>query len=135
MTQEQRGDEERVVAYDPRSGRPLWSHGDPARYSTVIAGTGPRATPLIEGGRVYALGATGLLNALDLASGRALWAHDVVRETGAMLPDWGKSARPPEGRSWSPRGRGTARGVRRRERRGERLVRGRRRQATAPRRC
>ena len=106
VTQEQRGDEERVVAYDLRSGRPLWSHGDRARYSTVIAGTGPRATPLIEGGRVYALGATGLLNALDLASGRALWAHDVVRETGATLPDWGKSASPllAEGRVVVPAG-------------------------------
>jgi len=106
VTQEQRGDEERVVAYELRSGRPLWSHGDPARYSTVIAGTGPRATPLIEGGRVYALGATGLLNALELASGRALWAHDVVRETGATLPEWGKSASPllAEGRVVVPAG-------------------------------
>ena len=94
VTQEQRGDEERVVAYELRSGRPLWSHADPARYSTVIAGTGPRATPLIEGRRVYALGATGLLNALDLTSGRKLWAHDVVRENGATLPEWGKSASP-----------------------------------------
>ena len=106
VTQEQRGDEERVVAYELRSGRPLWSHADPARYSTVIAGTGPRATPLIGSGRVFALGATGLLNALDLASGRTLWAHDVVRETGATLPEWGKSASPllAEGRVVVPAG-------------------------------
>jgi outer membrane protein assembly factor BamB len=94
VTQEQRGAEERVVAYDARTGRALWSHADVARYATVIAGVGPRATPTIDGGRVYTLGATGLLNALELASGRRLWSHDVVRETGATLPDWGKSSSP-----------------------------------------
>ena len=94
VTQEQRGAFERVVAYELRSGRPLWSHADAARYATVIAGVGPRATPTIGGGRVYTLGATGLLNALELASGRRLWSHDVVRETGAVLPDWGKSSSP-----------------------------------------
>ena len=94
VTQEQRGDEEQVVAYDARSGRALWSHADKARYATVIAGVGPRATPTIEGGRVYTLGGTGLLNALELASGRRLWSHDVVREADAVLPDWGKSSSP-----------------------------------------
>jgi outer membrane protein assembly factor BamB len=94
VTQEQRGSEERVVAYELATGKPLWSHADEARYATVIAGVGPRATPTIEGGRVYTLGATGLLNALELRSGRRLWSHDVVRETGATLPDWGKSSSP-----------------------------------------
>ena len=94
MTQEQRGDEERVVAYDPRSGRPLWSHADRARYETVIAGVGPRATPTIEDSRVYAMGATGILSALELASGKVLWSHDVVKETDAVIPDWGRSCSP-----------------------------------------
>ena len=94
VTQEQRGDEERVVAYDPRSGRPLWSHADRARYETVIAGVGPRATPTIEGSRVYAMGATGILSALELASGKVLWTHDVVKETDAPIPDWGRSCSP-----------------------------------------
>ena len=94
VTQEQRGDEERVVAYDLRSGRPLWSHADRARYETVIAGVGPRATPTIEGSRVYAMGATGILSALELASGKVLWSHDVVKETDAVIPDWGRSCSP-----------------------------------------
>ena len=94
VTQEQRGAEERVVAYELRSGKPLWSHADAARYETVIAGTGPRATPAIAGGRVYAMGALGILNALDLASGRRLWSRDVPKETRASLPDWGRSCSP-----------------------------------------
>jgi outer membrane protein assembly factor BamB len=94
VTQEQRGDEERVVAYDVRSGRPLWSHADRARYETVIAGVGPRATPTIDGPSVYAMGATGILNALDLASGKRLWSRDVLQETDAVLPEWGRSCSP-----------------------------------------
>ena len=94
VTQEQRGDEERVVAYELRSGRPLWSHADRARYETVIAGIGPRATPTIVGGRVFAMGATGILNALDLRSGARLWSRDVVKETEAQVPEWGRSCSP-----------------------------------------
>jgi len=94
VTQEQRGDEERVVAYEVRSGRPLWSHADRARYETVIAGVGPRATPTIDGASVYAMGATGILNALDLASGKRLWSRDVLQETDAVLPEWGRSCSP-----------------------------------------
>lgn len=94
VTQEQRGPEERVVAYDLATGAPRWSHADRARYETLIAGVGPRATPTIVGGRVYTMGGTGILNALDLATGRRLWSRQVVEEAGAKLPDWGKSCSP-----------------------------------------
>jgi outer membrane protein assembly factor BamB len=94
VTQEQRGDEEYVVAYDLATGKPRWSHGDKARYETIIAGIGPRATPTIVDGRVYTLGGTGILNALDLSTGRRLWMHQVVEEAGAKVPDWGKSCSP-----------------------------------------
>jgi outer membrane protein assembly factor BamB len=83
-----------VVAYDAATGRLLWSHRDPVRYATTIAGVGPRATPTIEGGRVFTMGATGVLNALDLATGRRLWTHDVLAEHGATSPEWGKAVSP-----------------------------------------
>jgi outer membrane protein assembly factor BamB len=94
VTQEQHGGEERVAAYDARSGRPLWSHAERARFDTVIAGVGPRATPTLHRGRVYAMGATGVLTALDLATGRLVWRRDVVAENGATLPEWGKAGSP-----------------------------------------
>jgi outer membrane protein assembly factor BamB len=40
------------------------------------------------------MGATGLLNALDLSTGRRLWSRDVPAENGAALPEWGKSCSP-----------------------------------------
>ena len=94
VTQEQRDDEERVVAYELRTGRQLWVHADRARYEAVIAGVGPRATPTVAGGRVYTVGATGILNALDLVTGRRLWTKDLLADNGARNPEWGKSCSP-----------------------------------------
>ena len=94
VTQEQHGDEERVVAYDLSTGEARWSHTDRARFATTIGGVGPRATPAIDGTTVYTMGATGVLNALELASGRPLWSRDLVAEYKVGLPEWGKSGSP-----------------------------------------
>ncbi len=94
VTLEQRGEEETVVAYDWYSGQPLWSHGDAAHYHTTIAGEGPRTTPTIVSNRVYTLGATGLLNCLDLATGRLIWCQDVPRDHGGKVGEWGVSCSP-----------------------------------------
>jgi outer membrane protein assembly factor BamB len=94
ITQEQRGEQEMVVAYRAKDGSPVWAHGDRARYQTTMAGEGPRATPTISGDRVFTLGSTGLLNALDLQSGRSLWRRDVAADNDSPLPDWGRSSSP-----------------------------------------
>lgn len=94
VTQEQRGDEELVTCYDLADGKLQWAHGHPVRFEEVIAGIGPRATPTIDQGRVYALGAEGHLMCLDGATGKLLWEHDLLDQTGAALPQWGKSGSP-----------------------------------------
>ncbi len=94
LTQEQRGSRELVTCYDLNSGRLIWSHADEARYFTTIAGEGPRATPTVRDSRVYALGATGILNCLDLVTGERLWSKNVIIENESVLPDWGMSGSP-----------------------------------------
>lgn len=94
VTQEQRGDDELVVCYELETGKPRWSHADRGRYDSVMAGDGPRSTPTIDGGLVYTLGARGILNCLDGATGKILWARNIVEETGAPLPMWGMSVSP-----------------------------------------
>jgi len=94
VTQEQRGDDELVVCYDLKTGEPLWSHGDKARYDTTIAGIGPRATPTISGGWVYTMGGTGTLNCLELATGKRIWSVDTLADHGAKLLDWGMAGSP-----------------------------------------
>ena len=94
ITQEQRGDDECVVAYDLLTGKEQWIHRNEARYQTSIGGIGPRATPTIDHNQVYSIGATGWLNCLDLATGRELWSRNIVDEHNTRLPDWGLSGSP-----------------------------------------
>ncbi|MBA3312633.1 MAG: PQQ-binding-like beta-propeller repeat protein [Planctomycetaceae bacterium] len=98
-TQEQRGEEETVVCYDANEGVQRWVHADTARFSETLGGDGPRGTPTIDGGRVYALGATGLLNCLDAASGAKIWQRDILKDAGdgerVANIDWGMAGSPP----------------------------------------
>ena len=94
VTQEQRGDQSLVVCYELRTGDVVWSHADPGRFESVLGGDGPRATPTVADGKVYTLGAAGLLNCLDGATGQVLWSHNVIDETGAEQVAWGRAASP-----------------------------------------
>ena len=94
ITQEQHSAEERVVRYELSTGRMVWATREVAHYENALAGAGPRATPTIHEGRVYAMGATGLLTVLDLETGELLWKKDVIREHGGEVPVWGKSDSP-----------------------------------------
>jgi outer membrane protein assembly factor BamB len=94
VTQEQRGENEAVVCYEAENGRERWAHLDAVRFSEGVAGPGPRATPTYREGRIYAYGASGLLNCLEATSGKRIWSRDVARESSAPLPQWGYSASP-----------------------------------------
>ena len=94
ITQEQHGEYEMVVCYDLHSGQERWSHSDHDRYEATPAGVGPRATPTIVEDRVYTLGATGILNCLDLGTGERIWSEDILYDNDAELASWGMSGSP-----------------------------------------
>lgn len=79
FTQEQRGGQECVVAYQLVSGEQVWLHSYPARFESPMGGLGPRATPTVADGRIYAVGATGHLACLDAASGRRIWSAEILQ--------------------------------------------------------
>ena len=94
VTLEQRGEEEWVVCYELLSGKMLWTHSDKARYFTTIAGEGPRTTPGIVGDKAVTLGGTGILNCLDLSTGRLIWSKDIIAENQSHLSEWGVAGSP-----------------------------------------
>ncbi len=84
---------ERVLCFDGVSGQPLWKHEYDRPYA-VSYGSGPRATPTVHDGLVYALGAEGDLICLQADSGDVVWQHRLADKWGAATPLWGHSAAP-----------------------------------------
>jgi outer membrane protein assembly factor BamB len=84
---------ERVLCLDAKTGKELWAHPYPAEYAISYAG-GPRCTPVVEGDRVYALGAMGHLFCLDAGTGKPVWSKDFIKDYESALPVWGFAAHP-----------------------------------------
>jgi outer membrane protein assembly factor BamB len=99
VTQEQRGENELVTCYRVRTGEPVWTHVDATRFDPAdaiggLGDVGPRATPTINGDRIFTQGGTGIVNCLDARTGRVVWSHDTPVEFGASVTVWGKSGSP-----------------------------------------
>lgn len=68
---------ETVEAMDALTGRTIWTFDYPTAYRDDFGfDEGPRAVPVIAGGRVFTHGADGMLHGLDFATGRMLWSSD-----------------------------------------------------------
>jgi outer membrane protein assembly factor BamB len=87
---------ERVVALDEATGKVLWEQSWSVGYGRLMTSyaIGPRATPTVDGDRLYVVGAVGDLVALDSKSGEVLWHHDFVEEYDALIPTWGVTSAP-----------------------------------------
>src|SRR5262245_6082192 len=68
-------DREVGYCFDAVTGKPLWSYGYHAPYEPPDkrAGPGPKSTPLIDGPRVYMLGAAGMFHCFEAATGNIVW--------------------------------------------------------------
>ncbi len=85
--------QERILCLDEASGKVLWHHDYDVTYA-ISYPCGPRTTPVVSAGRVYALGAMGDLFCLDAASGKVLWSKNFPKDYKAPVPLWGFAAHP-----------------------------------------
>lgn len=84
---------ERVLCLDQGTGKQLWKHEYPVKY-TVSYPAGPRCTPTIDGQRVYTLGAEGNLFCFDVASGKVIWSKDLPTDYNTKTALWGYASHP-----------------------------------------
>lgn len=85
---------ERAICIDERSGKILWTREWSADYKGLDYANGPRATPTVDGDRVYVLGAKGSLRCLRATDGSQIWSSDFVRDFDAAIPGWGTASAP-----------------------------------------
>ncbi|MEP7366615.1 MAG: PQQ-binding-like beta-propeller repeat protein [Acidobacteriota bacterium] len=85
---------ERAHCLDEKTGKILWTREWTADYRGIGYNYGPRATPTVDGDRVYVVGASGHLLALNARTGEVLWQKDYVADYKMQMPTWGVSSAP-----------------------------------------
>ena len=89
------GREEVVDAFDAGTGALQWHHAYPTSYRDDFGfDEGPRAVPVVVNNRVYTFGAEGMLNALDLATGKPIWSVDTQRRFNVRKGFFGQAGSP-----------------------------------------
>lgn len=85
-----------VWALDEKTGTELWN--TPIAGGITLDGSqggyGSRATPTVDGNRIFTLGVGGELVCLNRADGKLLWNKSLVTHFGGNIPTWGYSESP-----------------------------------------
>ena len=76
-----------VYCLNRADGKMIWSVALGPKLEES-RGNGPRATPTVDGDRVYVLTENGDLACLRLRDGSALWRKNILREFGGRNPHW-----------------------------------------------
>lgn len=86
------GGKETLTAFDANSGKIAWSDEGGEGWTSSYVGT--RATPAIDGDRIYTYGGQGELICRDLADGKPRWRFNALAETGSKPQQWGTASSP-----------------------------------------
>ena len=93
-TQDQRGSMETILCLDANTGQELWTQEVESRFDDPLGGPGPRATPTLANGVLFALGAEGILMCLDPKTGEVAWQQDLRAVADRTPPMWGFCSSP-----------------------------------------
>jgi outer membrane protein assembly factor BamB len=82
-----RGRDSGVSALNRADGKLIWSK-TLGQTSFDDRGPGPRATPTVDGDRLYVLTESGDLACLRLQDGSVVWQRNILKEFGGRNPPW-----------------------------------------------
>jgi outer membrane protein assembly factor BamB len=85
-----------LYAFNEADGKPVWSAkiGTGGNPGNIFKPFGPRATPTVEGDRLYILGQNGDLVCFTSDEGKEVWRVNYVKDFGGVMPVWGFSESP-----------------------------------------
>lgn len=87
------GDDEKLIALDAATGKKMWDAKIGGRLRNNW-GDGPRSTPTVSGGLVFALGGMGDLLCADAKTGKKKWDKSLTRDLGGIIQNWGYTESP-----------------------------------------
>lgn len=74
-------DEEVIECFNPETGQPIWRFTYPVEYRDRYGfSNGPRASAIIDSGKVYTLGVTSWLTCVDIETGKKVWQKDLASD-------------------------------------------------------
>jgi outer membrane protein assembly factor BamB len=88
-----RGNSEYLMAFDVATGKKVWEIVHGRRFSND-RGDGPRATPTVDGDRLYTFGSSGDLSVVEAATGKVFWKMNLLEKFGGYNIQWGLSESP-----------------------------------------
>lgn len=83
-----------VWCLDASDGRVRWTYRYPEALMDWQFEGGPCSTPLVEEGRVYAVGRSSVVHCLDAATGKLVWQANLRTLTGLKPGNWGLNSSP-----------------------------------------
>jgi outer membrane protein assembly factor BamB len=84
---------ERVQCLDEKTGKQKWHYDYPVKY-TISYPAGPRCTPIVDGDKLYTLGAEGDLICFKAETGDIVWKKNLPQEYHTKTAIWGYAAHP-----------------------------------------
>src|SRR5262245_32695859 len=87
-------DAEELLAFDAKTGKPLWMMSYPRDNFANPFGVGPRGTPAVVDGKVYTFGVTGMLTCFEVDKGKPVWQVDTAKEFKPPSLKYGVSCSP-----------------------------------------
>jgi len=89
------GDQARATCYHAETGGELWRFEYPTQFRDLYGyNGGPRCSPVLDGNRVYLMGAEGMLHCLNATKGTLIWKCDTVARFGVVQNFFGVGSTP-----------------------------------------